>query len=90
MLRRYGGGFEAFLDLPAAMGAKLITKAIEDEKDDDLRAEWVALLPWMQSGQLKLIQWQEYREQRLGLNIDRRPTDEIIRELENDFNTRLV
>jgi len=44
----------------------------------------------MQSGHLKLIQWKDYREQRLGLNVDTRPTNVIIAELEQKLGRKLV
>lgn len=76
--------------LPAVLGCALLMRGKAEERDDRLRAEWTALLPWMQAGHLKLIQWADYREQRLGLNIDRRPTEVIIKELEESLGERLV
>lgn len=80
----------AVMDLPAMTGAALIIKAQEAEKEEQIRAEWTALLPWMQTGHLKLIQFNSYLEDRLGKNVDTRPAAEIIAELEELHGGRLV
>lgn len=78
------------MGLDAAVGVPLIEKAREADEDDRIRAEWTALLPWMQSGHLKLIQFQEYLDQRTGRNVDRRPADEVIADLEKLHGRRLT
>lgn len=89
MLTRYGS--TAPLDgLPATVGVGLLFKAHEEQVRDRIRDEWVSLLPWMQSGHLKLIQFDEYFDQRTGRNIDRRPAEEIIAELERLHGRRLL
>lgn len=80
----------AVMDLPALTGAELIIKAQEAEREDRIRAEWTALLPWMQVGQLKLVQYHAYLDQRLGRGVDTRPAAEIIAELEELHGGRLV
>jgi len=81
---------EAFLNLPGHVGAQMLLDARTAEMDDKIRAEWTALLPWMQTGHIKLIQWEDYRAERLGLNIDRRPTNVIIADLEKKLGRKLV
>lgn len=78
------------MDLPVRIGAELIIKAREEDRVDQIRAEWVSLLPWMQSGHLKLVQWADYFDQRTGRNIDTRPAGDIIAELEALHGGRLV
>ena len=78
------------MELPAETGAEIIIRAREAEREDQVRAEWITLLPWMQSGHLKLIQWQDYLESRTGKNIDTRPAADIIAELEELHGGRLV
>ena len=78
------------MSLPVSEGIRLLEEATEEDREARFRAEWVALLPWMQSGFLKLMQWPDYLEHRLGRNIDYRPTEEIIAELERDFGRELV
>ena len=72
------------------VGVALLFKAHEEAVRGRIRDEWVALLPWMQSGQLKLIQFDDYYDQRTGRNIDARPASEIIAELEQLHGRRLV
>lgn len=76
--------------LDARAGVELIEKAREADQEDRIRAEWVALLPWMQSGHLKLIQFGAYLEQRTGRGVDTRPASEIIAELEALHGRRLM
>lgn len=78
------------LDLPADVGVNLLVEARERDRDDWLRREWVSILPWMQTGQLKLIQLDEYLDSRTGRNIDTRSNAEIIAELEKLHGRRLV
>lgn len=89
ILRRYGST-EALEALPVALGTDLIIKAQEEDVKERIRDEWVALLPWMQSGHIKLIQYDDYLDQRTGRNIDRRSDAEIIAELEKLHGRRLV
>ena len=89
-LRRYGGAWDAFMALPAGIGVDLLEKARLDERDAPVREEWVALLPYMKMGWIRLHQWEDYRDQRLGLNVDTRPTGAIIAELEKLHGGRLL
>lgn len=88
-MHRYGG-LTDFLALPALTGARLLRRAADQEQDERLHREWCAVLPFMQVGLLKLMQFSEYRERRLGLNIDFRPSGEILAELEERFGRSLV
>ncbi len=72
------------------VGAPLIFRAHEERVRERIRDEWVALLPWMQAGHIKLTQFDDYFDQRTGRNIDRRSDAEIIAELEKLHGRRLV
>lgn len=89
ILTRYGDA-RALYDLPVGVGVALVFKAHEEAVRERIRDEWVTLLPWMQAGHLKLIQFDDYFDQRTGRNIDRRPADQIIAELEKLHGRRLV
>lgn len=78
------------MGLDAAVGVPLIEKARDADVDDRIRAEWTALLPWMQTGHLKLIQFPEYLDQRTGRNVDQRPAAEVIADLEKLHGRRLT
>ena len=89
-MRRWGGAFDAFLALPTTTGARLLIEAQEAEVRERVRAEWVALLPYLQRGELKLIQFDDYFDQRTGRNLDTRPAEVIIAELEAKHGRRLL
>lgn len=78
------------MEMDAGIGVPLIEKAREADREDRVLAEWTALLPWMQTGHIRLIQWPEYRDQRTGANVDQRPAAEIIADLEKAHGRRLV
>lgn len=52
------------------------------DRDDRLRDEWHSVLPYMLMKQLKFMSFDEYKDARTGANIDMRPADEIIAEIE--------
>lgn len=60
------------------------------EQEEQLRAQWVSMLPLMSIKQLKYMSFEDYKAQCLGENIDQRPADEIIKELENLHGHKLV
>ena len=65
--------FEEFIDL--------VLLAMEEEKKERFRQEWLALLPLMvRSG--KYMSFERYYEEASGKNIDLRPTEEIIAEID--------
>lgn len=78
------------MELPAKTGAEIIDRARTAEREEQIRVEWTSLLPWMQSGHLKLMQWRDYCDVRTGRNIDTRPAGDIIAELEQLHGGRLV
>lgn len=56
--------------------------ANEKEKEERYKAEWNALYPFMISKLIKYVSFKEYVEICTGANIDTRPADEIIAEIE--------
>lgn len=88
-MHRYGG-LSDWLSLPALTGAQVLEKAREMEIEERLHREWSSILPAMQKGELKLIQFDDYMDRRLGRNIDTRPADVILAELEEKFGRSLV
>lgn len=89
ILTRYGD-IRALYDLPVWLGVDLVFKAHEEVLRARVRDEWVALLPWMKMERLTLTQFGDYFDERTGRNIDRRPADQIIAELEKLHGRRLV
>lgn len=63
-------------------GLALITKAMEQEREERIFQQWVAQLPAMAiTGHS--VSFADYKDKVTGANIDRRPTAEILRELDD-------
>lgn len=62
----------------------------EKEQEERLHAQWVSMLPAMSRKELKYISFEDYIDQCLGKNIDLRPADEIIKELEALHGGKLI
>lgn len=60
---------------------KLVLLAIENDTKDKYRQEWTALLPMMVFAG-KYMTFDEYYDTCTGKNIDKRPVDEIIAEID--------
>lgn len=69
------------MTLDLDMGIDLINKAIDETRDERLFRQWCAQLPVMaMSGEA--ISFEDYRDRLTGGNIDMRPTDELLAELD--------
>lgn len=79
LLRRYGS-IEYVLGLDADVSAPLILYAERQERDDQIRRQWTALLPLMSVTGIDMS-FEEYRDQVTGSNIDMRPASEILAEI---------
>lgn len=80
MLHRYHN-IEFILHLDADTGAPLILEALEKEREERLFQQWTAQLSIMAySG--TYVSFADYKDRVTGANIDRRPTAEILAELE--------
>lgn len=80
MLHRYHN-IEYILQLDIDIGIALIDTALEKNRDERLFQQWVAQLPVMAiTGQV--VSFSVYKDRATGANIDRRPTAEIINEID--------
>ena len=80
LLHRYHN-IEYVLQLDADAGAPLILKALEQEREERIFQQWTAQLPMMAySG--TYVSFADYKDRVTGANIDRRPTAEILAELD--------
>lgn len=61
-------------------GIALIKKAEENALEDRLRLQWVVQLPYMDTD--SYISFENYKARVTGADIDMRPTEEIVGELE--------
>lgn len=67
--------------------AEFVLFAKENEKKEHHRAQWTAMLPFMSMGILKYKPFEEYEEEVSGKNIDLRPANEIMKEI-NDLHSK--
>lgn len=80
VLRRYHT-LDCLKVLSIGQTCELIIKALEDESRELLRREWLALLPVMVLNQ-NYMTFDEYYEISTGKNVDMRPVDVIIAEID--------
>ena len=69
------------MKLPFEDLCDLIVVASEKIQEEQIRAQWVAMLPFMAIQWLEWKPFQEYLESCTGATIDRRPAQEIIDEI---------
>ena len=79
MLRRYGINVFEF-DIQTFL--ELAEYAMEKEREEEIRAEYNAVFPFMQMGYFKTMSFTRYHELRTGKNIDTRPAWQIIAEID--------
>lgn len=78
MLRRYG---TLHVPLPIEKFCELIMLAIESKVKENKRKEWLAMMtPMLLSGEY--MSFQSYYESSTGKNIDMRPADVIMAEID--------
>lgn len=87
--RRYSN-IELILKMNITDFCKFVQIGREKEEEERIHAQWVSMLPLMSMQQLKYMPFEEYKNQCLGKNIDTRPVDEIIKELEDLHGMKLV
>ena len=61
---------------------KFVLKAQEEERREQIKRQWTAMLPLMSIKYLKYIPFEEYYEKCTGATIDLRPVEEIIADIE--------
>lgn len=70
------------MQMPVEKFADFIILAMEQERKEQVRNQWTAMLPYMSIGYLKYMSFDDYYNKCTGSNIDLRPTEEIIAEIE--------
>lgn len=56
--------------------------AIEKDEKEQYKQTWNSVYPFMVTGSIKYMSFNEFYEQSTGRNIDTRPTEDIRREIE--------
>lgn len=80
LLHRYNN-IEFILQLDVDIALELIRKAREKDRDERIFQQWVAQLPMMAfTG--TVVSFADYKDRVTGANIDRRPTAEIEKDLD--------
>ena len=80
VLRRYHT-LDCMKVLSVEQFCKLILVALEEESKERFRREWLALLPMMVVAQ-HYMTFEQYYETVTGANVDMRPVEEIIAEID--------
>lgn len=61
--------------------ADFLATAIENERKEQFRQQWTAMLPFMAMGMLKFMPFDDYYESCTGATIDMRSAKDIINEI---------
>lgn len=80
MLHRYHN-IEFILQLDPETFLSLVKKAREQDREERIFQQWVAQLPMMSFAGVS-VSFADYKDRVTGANIDRRPTAEILADLD--------
>lgn len=61
---------------------KFVLNALEMERKEQIRKQWTAMLPLMSIQYLQYMSFDDYYQRCTGANIDLRPTEEILADIE--------
>jgi len=82
LLSRYGN-IEHILSLPFEEGIEIIEKSQEKQQEDLLWQRWLAIYPYMETGVLNFISFNDYKGKLL--NKEMKTTDITAEEIEEDI-----
>lgn len=80
LLHRYHN-IDYINNLDVNTGISLIIHAMKERRDNRLWLQWAIQLPLMNTAD-NFIPFEDYRDRATGANIDTRPVDEILAELD--------
>lgn len=69
------------MDIPDFLDFMICAR--EQERKEIARSQWVFHLPFMSMGWMKYVPFEEYYEKISGKNVDLRPAEEILKEIED-------
>ena len=69
------------MSLPFDEFCELVLYARKKKQEEEIRQQWISILPFMYIKMLKFMGFQEYFESCTGATIDTRPAQEIIDEI---------
>lgn len=61
---------------------RFVVCAMEEDRKEQIRRQWTEMLPYMSLQYLKYVPFEEYYLNCTGANIDMRPTEDIIADIE--------
>ena len=79
---RYGWTIQQIMETDADLFTGLVVRAINEKRRREAREEWLAALPFMYLKWLKFVSFKDFYESATGANIDLRPSDQILAEVE--------
>lgn len=85
LLKRYGN-LEVVMTMDMDTFLELLRLILEKEKEERAYQQWCAMLPFMSLSMLEYVPFEEYADRLTGKNIDLRPREDIIREIEELHN----
>lgn len=78
LIRRYGQT-EIFMKMSVIDFAEFLSEARKQEKEEKYFAEWCALIPRLND---EYLSFENFKKLRSGANIDSRPAEEILAEID--------
>ena len=79
-MRRYHDA-AYLMSLPFGEFCELALYARKKDQEEEIRQQWVSILPFMYMKRLRYMSFQDYFDGCTGATIDRRPAQEIIDEI---------
>ena len=81
MASRYGWTLSYIESMSIVEIVPLIRMASQKEQDNQIREQWLMLLPLMQMNVIKYVSLEDYKVKVSGGDIDTRPAEEILAEV---------
>lgn len=82
MASRYGWTLSYIESMSIMEIVPLIRMASQKEQDKQIREQWLMLLPLMQMNVIKYVSLEDYKVKVSGGDIDTRPAEEILAEVD--------
>lgn len=81
---RYGWSYDQIMDIPAGIFFALANKIKEQNRREELKAEWNTYLPFVAMNRIKFREnsFEEFYRRATGANLDLRPASDILAEAE--------
>ena len=81
LYRKYSS-VQEILNMPITDFVEFVKQVYDKDNEEILHRQWCALLPLMSMKMIEYISFKDYYDKVLGKNIDTRPTEVILKEIE--------